>query len=214
MCDLACGSGVTALEFAGRRLRVYAVDGSPEMCRLLRTKAKRERVPIRVRRGDMRSFHLPEPVDLITCEFHSLNHLRKLGDLACTMSSVFAALRPGGHFFFDVAHAALYQVAAADTRCYDQDGLFSVRGYEFDRARGKACFEATWFVQSGTQWRRFDERIAQVPWPRRQVTKALRKAGFEKIRCYDCAPFLPKGEGRRLRGALSFFLAQKPPVAR
>jgi hypothetical protein len=161
----------------------------------------------------VRSFRLPEPVDLVTCEFHSLNHLGSPNDLARTMSRVFAALCPGGYFFFDVAHAALYRGAADDTRCYDSGGLFSVRGYEFDGARGKGQFTATWFVQSGSRWRRFDEEIDQVPWSRQQVVKALRKAGFRAICCYDGAQFLPKGQRGGQRGWLSFFLAHKPGLS-
>ena len=212
VCDLACGTGVTALGFARRGRRVYAVDKSPAMCRLLRQKAKRARVRLHVSQGDMRSLRLPELVDLVTCEFHSLNHLQRPKDLARALSCVCSALRPGGYFFFDVAHAALYQGASAENRCYDSADLFSLRGYEFDRARGKAQFAATWFVRQGAGWRRFDEKIDQVPWSRRQVVKALRSAGFRAIRCHDGAEFLPKTEARGRHAWLSFYLVRKSGV--
>ncbi|TAM81711.1 MAG: methyltransferase domain-containing protein [Acidobacteria bacterium] len=38
-CDLACGTGTTAVELARRGFRMYAVDASPAMCRLARQKA-------------------------------------------------------------------------------------------------------------------------------------------------------------------------------
>jgi hypothetical protein len=39
-------------------------------------------MPLRVLRGDMREFRLPEPVDLVLCEFDALNHVPRKGDLA------------------------------------------------------------------------------------------------------------------------------------
>ncbi|MGH7867991.1 MAG: class I SAM-dependent methyltransferase, partial [Candidatus Dormibacteraceae bacterium] len=66
-CDLACGTGTTALELASRGIKVFAVDLSPIMCRITRQKAICARAKINVLLGDMRTFRLPEPVDLITC---------------------------------------------------------------------------------------------------------------------------------------------------
>src|SRR6516164_1858158 len=74
-CDICCGTGTTALEFARRGIKVYAVDLSPTMCRLARAKARGAGAPVTVIRGDMRTFRLPEPVDLITCEFDVNNRL-------------------------------------------------------------------------------------------------------------------------------------------
>jgi len=50
----------------------------------------------------MRTFCLPEPVDLVTCEYNALNHLPQKADLARTVRAVARALRPGGYFYFDV----------------------------------------------------------------------------------------------------------------
>src|SRR5439155_13070088 len=101
-CDLACGTGTTALELARRGIKVFAVDLSPTMCRLAREKARRARIPLRVLRGDMRTFRLPEPVDLILCEFDALNHVPQKADLRRVGRAVARGLRPGGYFYFDV----------------------------------------------------------------------------------------------------------------
>jgi SAM-dependent methyltransferase len=80
-CDLGCGTGTTALLFASRGLKTFAVDLSPEMCRAARRKAREARLPLKVVQADMRDFRLPQRVDLITCEFDALNHLPKKTDL-------------------------------------------------------------------------------------------------------------------------------------
>ena len=82
-CDLACGTGTTAIEIASRGILVFALDVSPIMCRLTREKAARAGVTLHVLRRDMRNFRLPAPVDLITCEFDALNHLPHKRDSQC-----------------------------------------------------------------------------------------------------------------------------------
>src|SRR5262249_44005902 len=69
VCDLACGSGDTAIDLARAGHVVHAVDSSPVFLRTVREKAARAGVRVRTRRADMRAFRLPEPVDLVLCEF-------------------------------------------------------------------------------------------------------------------------------------------------
>jgi SAM-dependent methyltransferase len=101
-CDLACGTGTTAIELRHQGIKVFAVDLSPTMCRLARSKARSAGIRVVVIRGDMRIFRLPEPVDLVTCEYDALNHVPQKSDLARTARAVAGALRPGGYFYFDV----------------------------------------------------------------------------------------------------------------
>ena len=93
-CDLACGTGTTAVELARLGIKVFAVDLSPVMCRLARQKAKRVRTRLRVLQGDMRTFRLPEPVDLITSEFDAVNHIPRKADLGRVAKAAARALRP------------------------------------------------------------------------------------------------------------------------
>ena len=44
-CDLACGTGITAMEFARKGIRTYGVDLSPHMCSTAREKAARAGLP-------------------------------------------------------------------------------------------------------------------------------------------------------------------------
>ena len=100
-CDLACGTGTTAVDLAQRGIRMFAVDASPQMCRLARQKAREAGVRVHVLHADMRSFRLPETVDLVTCEFDSVNHVPRKSDLDRVARAVARALRPGGWFFFE-----------------------------------------------------------------------------------------------------------------
>ena len=208
-CDLGCGTGNTALEFARRGARVFAVDRSAAMCRLVRRKARSKHLAVRVFQADIRNFRLPETVDLVTCEFHSLNHLLRERDFRRALRRVRAALRHGGFFFFDCAHRAMYEAASAEDRCYDSRDLFVLRGYHFDPARQLAHFEATWFVRRGARWNRYDEHIPQVPWPDGEVRALLWREGFEILTTRDGARFVPPHEARRARGFVTFYLARR-----
>jgi ubiquinone/menaquinone biosynthesis C-methylase UbiE len=80
-CDLACGSGTTALNLARRGTRTYAVDLSPGMCQLARKRSRAAGLRLIVSRQNMRSFRLPERVDLVLCEYDALNHVPQKSSL-------------------------------------------------------------------------------------------------------------------------------------
>ena len=209
VCDLACGTGRTAVEFVNRGLQVFAVDRSAAMCRATRRKTRQAKVSVDVIQADMRRFRLPQTVDLVTCEFHAINHLLSRRDLQRALGCVHSALGPGGHFYFDVIHRQGYEEGSAQRQFYEARDLALIKGYEFDRSRGRAEFAATWFTRRGRFWRRHDERIKQAPWSDAQVRGALRSAGFQVVSRSDAARFLPPADGRRRRGQVSFYLARK-----
>ncbi|MGH9433141.1 MAG: class I SAM-dependent DNA methyltransferase [Terriglobia bacterium] len=207
-CDLACGTGTTALELASRGIKVFAVDLSPTMCRITRQKAARARAKISVLRADMRTFRLPEPVDLITCEFDAVNHVPKKSDLSRVASAASRAMRPGGYFYFDVNNRMAFQKIWPGTWQTEKPGLKLIMGGGYDRARDRGWTNVKWLVRTGSSWRRVHERVEQVSWTAKEIRKALRDAGFNKIRTWDATPFF-RGDLRIRPGCRTFYLAQK-----
>jgi SAM-dependent methyltransferase len=191
VCDLGCGTGRTALELARSGVRVFAVDLSPTMCRITRERARRAGLPIRVFRADMRRLRLPEPVDLVTCEFNVLNYLPRHSDLERVARAVARALRPGGHFYFDVnTPRSLEQLAGFKRWNERKDFLAAWRGsYSAGRRRGEITVR--WFVRDGKVWRRFEEQLNLVCWTPAEIRSALRRAGFTRIRACLAARVRP-----------------------
>ncbi|MGH9863729.1 MAG: class I SAM-dependent methyltransferase, partial [Candidatus Acidiferrales bacterium] len=124
VCDLGCGMGSTALELARRGLHVYGVDLSREMCRRARAEVAQARVPVRIICADMRSFRLPEQVDVVLCEFNPINHLTRKSDILPTFRAVARALRPGGWFYFDLNTHLTYRAYYPITRYEEGPGFF------------------------------------------------------------------------------------------
>ena len=204
-CDLACGSGTTAIALSRRGIQVYAVDLSPTMCRLARRKTAG--LQVKVIRGDMRTFKLPEPVDLVTCECDAVNHIARKSDLRRVAKAVARALRPGGHFYFDVNNALGFATYWTGTHWTEKPGIVMVMNNGHNRTR--AWSEVNWFIQDGLGWRRFQERVEEVCWPAQEIEETLHAAGFDQIQHWDATPFFLKTDSRVTPGCRSIYLARK-----
>jgi SAM-dependent methyltransferase len=209
-CDLCCGTGTTAVQLAGNGVRMYGVDHSPIMCRKAREKAAQAGVEVRVVRADMRSFRLPEPVDVVLCEFDALNHVPKKADLRRVAASAARALRPGGHFFFDVNNRLAFQKVWSGTWWVEKPGKALVMHGGYDKERDIGWSEAHWFLRRGRKWSRSDERIEQVAWTSLEIRAVLRATGFDRVRAWDATPFFGK-TARIWPGCRTYYLARKGP---
>ena len=191
-CDLACGTGTTALIFARKGIKMYAVDLSPQMCRLTSEKADRARLSVHVFRADMRKFRLPEAMDLITCEYDALNHVPRRADLRIVANAVHRALRPGGHFYFDVNNARGFCRYWSGTVWFERPGVAVVMRNGHNRHADRAWSEMEWFIRDGRCWRRHHERVEEVCWNSDEIRRVFEEAGFDHLRAWDAAPFFTK----------------------
>jgi SAM-dependent methyltransferase len=206
-CDIGCGTGTTALFFASIGIRTFAVDLSPEMCRVARRKAREAGLPLKVICADMRKFHLPQRVDLITCEFDAMNHLPRKSDLPRVAKGVAAALNPNGHFAFDVNNRLAFERVWPLTWFIDEDPVVAVIHGGHTRGTDKAWTDVEWFLRDGQCWRRHHEYVEEICWTRNEIRRALTRAGFDRIRSWDAAPFVNDDLTRP--GNRTFWLARR-----
>lgn len=218
--ELCCGTGLTALALARLGLAVEALDLNPAFVRMTRARARAAGRRVVARRGDMRAFRLPKPVDLVTCLFDSLNHVPERADLPAVFRCVHNALTPGGTFLFDVN---LPHGLAADWPAmkvlWKGRGWFAVgngafepgpapRGGKAVAAEGRATFAIHWFTRGadGAYTPRI-ERYSEVAWTDREIRAALAAAGFTRVKRLadpELAPF--RGAGGRGR---AFYRAER-----
>jgi SAM-dependent methyltransferase len=207
-CDLACGTGATALDLADRGIRMYGVDLSPGTCRAARRKARERKLALRVVQADMRDFRLPEPVDLMLSEFDAINHVPRRSDLRRVCKAVARALHPDGWFFFDVNNLAGFEKYWRGNWWIEDDGIVLAMKNGHNPRLRKAWCDCEWFVREGRLWRRHTERVEEVCWSEDEIRGELTAAGFAEVRVWDAAPYF-KSDGITTEGCRSFFLARK-----
>ncbi len=211
-CDLCCGTGTTALEFAQRRMRVYAVDGSPDMLKVARAKFAKAGVCVETIHADMRNFRLPEPVDVITCEFDAINHVKHKRDLEAVARAVARALRPGGKFFFDANTLRAFQKLWVMNWIQQGQGFFMAARGGYDARRDKGWTEFNWFVPDATAAKRllrhYVEHYEEVAWSKGEIRRSLSKAGLRVRGCWDKVQFAG-GAPWAIPGCRYFWLAEK-----
>jgi len=213
VCDLGCGTGTAAIELARRGLTVSALDLSTKMVRRARHKVgglpARLRSRIVVRQADMRSFRLPQPVDLVLSQFNPVNHLPRKSDLVRAFRAVARALRPAGWFLFDVNTRRTYEQIYSMTRWEEKPGFCVIYHGRFNARRDKARLNLEWFIREGAAWHRYRERIEDTCWSDAEIRRALRRAGFRRIRAWDGVDVRPPSAYQK-RGMDAYYLAQKP----
>jgi SAM-dependent methyltransferase len=102
--DAGCGTGTFLLRLARFCSTLFGVDCSADMLAVAQQKTKG--LGIRFLQQDLRAFALPWPVDLITCNFDTLNYLPSIADLRRAFLRFQRNLGAGGHLLFDVITGA------------------------------------------------------------------------------------------------------------
>lgn len=99
--DIGCGTGLFACYLSQCwGVPVFGVDRSPEMLAVATRNCTSSNVCLL--QQDIRCLRLPCPVDLITANFDTMNHLLTGFDLRLAFRRIWESLRPGGHFIFDL----------------------------------------------------------------------------------------------------------------
>ncbi len=102
LLDVCCGTGQVALHFLERGFTVTGVDLSEHMIAHARqnTAAYHDRAAFIV--ADAADFTIPTPVGLAVSTFDALNHLPDADALRRCFACVYAAVKEGGVFIFDL----------------------------------------------------------------------------------------------------------------
>ena len=202
--DVGCGSGWQSLELARHGARVVAVDPAGPFLPPLRTAARRERLAVDVRKGSALSLPLrpDESFDLALATFDVLNHLDRHEELAPALAAIARALRPGGHFLFDLntpETVAAFPDHHRVTHLHG-GGLSAERG-SYDPATGVGTVTRDWFLPEAGhpgRFRRCRELYREVAWTRTAVLRALRAAGLSTRLFADASGWLSfQPEGTR-----------------
>jgi SAM-dependent methyltransferase len=200
--DLCCGDGRIAQTLTKRGYRVAGIDGSEQMLTYARQRLPKADLYLK----DARRFKLPPRFDAAISTFDSLNHIMEPDDLKKVFRNVFACLKPGGLFVFDLNREEAYMdLWSRTSTVVDKRAVGVARGI-YDSARKIAVCNVTLLRHDNGEWRRSDFRLTQRLHMQDQVLTALRDAGFY-ARVFDAARDL--GMQGDVGAGRDFYLARK-----
>jgi SAM-dependent methyltransferase len=178
--DLCCGTGRLAQALVTRGYQVTGLDGSQEMIGFARKNAPAAEFIV----DDARHFKLPDLCHAVICMYDSLNHIMTLEGLTSAFHNVYAALRVGGMFFFDLNMDEGYKARWHNSFSIVEDELVCVvrNSYRPEEKVGQA--NITIFRLEG-DWRRSDLRLVQKCYSEEEIRSALDITGFTHIQTYD-----------------------------
>ena len=186
MLDLACGTGTLAVLQAEAGWEVTGLDLSPAMLVEARRKQRAADVEVSFVEADMRCFSLPEPVDLVTCFYDSLNYLLAPDELLRCFACVYHVLAPGGLFCFDLATQFFLRHYWQGIETYEEDGYSQIMQSSFDEATGLSTLVLRGMVKrDGKVLRQFQEVHVEQGYAPEVVDGLLRVAGLVPEALYD-----------------------------
>jgi SAM-dependent methyltransferase len=174
--DLCCGTGQLARILSERGYRVTGLDGSAEMLRFARENAP----GVEFIHDDARTFRLPPVYHAVISAFDSLNHVMTLEELTFVFRNVYAALREGGLFLFDLNMEAGYRTTWNDNFGIVEDDMVCVVRSGYLAEERTARFDATIFRRR-QNWERSDITLFQKCYTEGEVRSALESAGLSEI---------------------------------
>jgi SAM-dependent methyltransferase len=196
VADVACGTGGFLRHLARLGVTVLGVDRSRAMLRLARRKNPSPRVLLL--RQDMRALRLPFAVDLITCNFDSLNYLLSLRDLATALRAFRRNLVDGGHLLFDMVTDAWPEPAGDRVASFRLPRGSSVWRVSWDpRTRLRRVHMKNQLASPDGGLRSEREVHLERAYPVRDVRRVLGRCGFRSRGVLDARSLQPARDGTR-----------------
>lgn len=202
--DLGCGTGSIAIPLAQAGLQVYGIDLSADMLTVASSKweeASRQTASspagsVTWLQQDMRDWELAEPVDAVISFCDCINYLTEEADVEAAFRSVYAGLRSGGLFLFDVhSPSLLIRYAEEQPFVLDEEDVAYIWTCELDEQRCEIEHHLTIFARERDErFHRFEEIHTQRAYDPDWIEAALRRAGFTSIDRFADFQLLPASE--------------------
>lgn len=179
--DLCCGTGYTVGQLMKRGFKVTGVDGSKEMLKRARLRARSAELI----HADAREFSQPPVYQAVISTFDSLNHILTLEELSSVFRNVRRALAHGGIFFFDLNTEEAFLENWVDYFAIVEDESACILRGSYDRDERIGRYDITMFRRLAKSWRRKDAVVLERSYTTDEIRRALRREGFKKISIYD-----------------------------
>lgn len=189
--DIGCGTGRFLRYLRSYGISVFGVDKSPAMIRIASEKNRDSGV--KLFRQDITRLKLPQPVDLITCNFDTLNYILSIKDLQRVLSRCHSNLNDNGHFIFDIISGSQdgegWQRVIQKIR---MPGLFSTWFISWSPRDRVSIIRMNYFFKKRTGgYENMKEVHIQRWYPPSLISRLLKNSGFKVRGIHDAETFLP-----------------------
>lgn len=184
-CDAACGTGHALAWLAGFCNRAYGTDASTEMLELAGERTAG--MPVVLLHQAFEELDLPEAVDVLTCNFDSLNYLLTEDELGEAFARFAACLSPDGYCVFDMNTTRELEVEwGNELLVHWLEGAVSVWETEWDAKLRINTLRMTNFIRrAGNLYEMSEEVHKERSYDLDVVLGLLARAGFGRADAFD-----------------------------
>ncbi len=188
VADLACGTGNVTIPMAKRGYEMIGVDISEEMLSVAREKAQDNNVDILFLNQDIKKLDLYGTCDAFLCMIDGLNYVIEPKNIEYIFKRIKTCfLNPDGLFMFDISSChKLKNIIGNNTFIHDGEDVFYSWENKFIEKYNLSKMYLNFFCKEkdGT-YKRFYEEHLQRGHSVKEITSALKKAGFSKIETFS-----------------------------
>lgn len=176
--DLACGTGKFTLGLIERGKKVFGADISPQMLEAARKNATERGIAAQFVLMDMTKFVAAKPLDFVVCMCDGINYVKEPKKV---FKSVYAALKNGGRFIFDLSSQYKLTEVIGNNVFYE-DGEDLTYIWSNRLSAGKYVdMQLTFFTKDGERYVRSDESHRQYIHSEERIVAELRDAGYKRV---------------------------------
>jgi len=190
IADLGCGTGNFLRYVARKGVTAVGVDNSAAMLDIARKKIKN--LPVRFFQQDLRELQLPDSVDLISCQFDTLNYFLRQKDLTALLARCSQALNPNGHLLFDFITGS--GALPIDQKRKIRYGPWMSYWSTHTDPEKKISHVKLTVTDADNRSQRISELHVQRWYPLKVVLDLLTQAGFTTLDCFDLEHLKPANE--------------------
>ena len=188
--DLTCGTGCQVFYLAKRGYKIIGSDFSPDLLKIARKKAKKEKLDLKFIDGDMRTTKVGS-FDAVITMFNAVGHLTKAG-FEKAMRNINKNLKDGGIYVFDIFNLeALTEEVVSNFSMYkhkkfNDTQLHSVQCSTIDKKNGfLTSYDNHVLQKKAEEPVRINNKFSLQVYNAKELKQMLAKCGFKTLEQYD-----------------------------
>jgi len=127
--EIGAGTGRITIPLLKKGIDVTALDIAPKMLAILKAKAAKEKLPVKVICADMRTFKAGGKFDAVIITYRTFQHMYSVNDQTNALEAIKKHLKPNGILIFDVYTPSFKYIQKGDWQWReDKDIDSSIKG--------------------------------------------------------------------------------------